>query len=369
MKTALAENFGVFNRLFTAVPTYSMPNHMFTQSGTSCGTKDNVWPWSQCGGSRLLYPQWTIYDQLAVDGVDFGIYFDLMDDIDDTLPPDAYMSGVLRALPKWRLMDQFEREAATGTLPAFSWVIPKATASDHPCNDNRLGEALQKQVYETLRASPNWNRTLLLIAYDDGGGYYDHVVPPFENVPADNAPCSVNITQCLDPFDFKRLGLRSTALLASPLIPKGTVFQEPPGNASHFDLTSVVATVRELFNLSSTLTDRDAWSAPFLSLLTEATPRTDTPPTLPDAPTIDNDEHTERTPQHCAASDGVCKGQDAMSNKQRRNIQLYSVLTGQPTPPDIESLSRTDANVWLNRHIRLLMERGVSPDARHAPSL
>jgi phospholipase C len=42
------------------------------------------------------------------------------------------------------------------------------------------GERLLKDVYEALRASPKWNKTVLFVAYDDAGGYYDHVVPPFE---------------------------------------------------------------------------------------------------------------------------------------------------------------------------------------------
>ena len=42
------------------------------------------------------------------------------------------------------------------------------------------GERLLKDVYEALRASPKWNKTVLFVAYDDAGGYYDHMVPPFE---------------------------------------------------------------------------------------------------------------------------------------------------------------------------------------------
>ena len=46
-----------------------------------------------------------------------------------------------------------------------------------------------KDVYEALRAGPGWGRTLLLVMYDDAGGWYDHVVPPSEGVPNDEAPC------------------------------------------------------------------------------------------------------------------------------------------------------------------------------------
>ena len=91
----------------------------------------------------------------------------------------------------------------------------------------------------------------------------DHVVPPHEGVPADDAPCNIvgppNF-QCAGPFpekpfpafDFRRLGLRVAAMLISPWVAKSSVFQEPKGptNSSQFELTSVPATVKNLFNLS-----------------------------------------------------------------------------------------------------------------------
>ena len=103
------------------------------------------------------------------------------------------------------------------------------------------------------------------MAYDDAGGYYDHVVPPSEGVPADESDCNVpggREASCGEPFDFRRLGLRTTGMLIGPWVPKGAVFQEPkrgPANSSQFELTSVPATVKNLFNLSSFLTKRDAW--------------------------------------------------------------------------------------------------------------
>ena len=98
-----------------------------------------------------------------------------------------------------------------------------------------------------------------MIVYDDAGGNYDHVVPPFEGVPADDAPCRA---PCAD-FDFRRLGPRVTALLMSPRVAKGSVVQEPragPTNTSQFEHSSVPATVNSLFNLSAFLTKRDAWA-------------------------------------------------------------------------------------------------------------
>ena len=55
------------------VPASSYPNHLFAQSATSCGVPTNL-NYNQCGGNALRYPQMTIYDSMAIDGVDFGIY-------------------------------------------------------------------------------------------------------------------------------------------------------------------------------------------------------------------------------------------------------------------------------------------------------
>ena len=147
------------------------------------------------------------------------------------------------------------------------------------------GERCQKDIFEALRAGKGWEKTLFLIVYDDAGATYDHVfkptalldamhaahyvfpdgtdafnccvaalncpsqvTPPFEGVPADEAPCRA---PCAD-FDFRRLGNRLTSLLISPWVSKGNAIQEPKGptSTSQFELSSVPATVKTLFNLT-----------------------------------------------------------------------------------------------------------------------
>jgi len=268
--------------------------------------------------------------------------------------------------------------------------------------DNAKGERLTKDIYEALRAGPKWNRTLLLVIYDDAGGYYDHIVPPFEGVAADEAPC-----KCLNPspgetFDFKRLGLRSAAMLISPWVKAGTVFQEPKGptNTSQFDLTSIPATLKNLFNLNDFLTKRDAWAGSFHELLTLDTPRTDAPMHLPEAPppakpwdpahtggwpptsgtegwTEGDDDLEQRrvyepppprwdgtraddevrhagrrlqtqepVPQHCSLEAQVCLTPEHLTQKQRKRIRWLSALTKTPEP-DMDSMTSTEAERLL----------------------
>lgn len=80
-------------------------------------------------------------------------------------------------LKPWK---RFEEDAASGSLPAFSWMNPRwfvnessgeGASDQHPDHDVRMGEALLKEVYEKLRASPLWEKTALLITYDEHGTY------------------------------------------------------------------------------------------------------------------------------------------------------------------------------------------------------
>lgn len=73
VKTALAREYGVFNRLFTAVPSASSPNHLFVQSATSCGMTGNVL-YDDCGGGKVTFPQKTIFDSMREAGASFGFY-------------------------------------------------------------------------------------------------------------------------------------------------------------------------------------------------------------------------------------------------------------------------------------------------------
>ena len=306
VKAVIAKEFGVFNKLYTAVPSASSPNHLFTQSATSCGMQANAL-YNDCGGKSVSFPQKTIYDSLREHNVSFGFFMNSTCGLDGKpchgenpittdspsaiSTPDVALEGVARYKERFFSQEHFYNWSAQGTLPAFSWVHPPIQACDHPCQDIAKGERLLKDVYEALRAGPKWKKTLLLVAYDDAGGYYDHVVPPSEGVPADESDCNVpggRKSSCGEPFDFRRLGLRTTGMLISPWVPKGAVFQEPrkgPTNSSQFELTSVPATVKNLFNLSSFLTKRDAWAGSFDELLLDE-PRgdDDCPMHLPDAP-------------------------------------------------------------------------------------
>lgn len=251
-----------------------------------------AWPFVP-GRPFMLYPQRTIYDNLHAQNISFKIYSN------STIGhyADLEMGRLFYYRKHFVGTREFQEDVRSGNLPQFSWVMPAnfndnvfgAPSDDHPCHDMAKGEHFYKDTYEALRASPAWNETMWLLVFDDDGGVYDHIVPPHEGVPAPDAECNLNDGNvgCPEPFDFKRLGLRVGALVASPWIPPGVV-QEPAGptNTSQWEHSSIPATAKNLFGLSDFLTKRDAWAGSLTELITNTEPSNQGPMHLPDAPDV-----------------------------------------------------------------------------------
>ena len=141
-----------------------------------------------------------------------------------------------------------------------------------PLDDIVPGELLIKKVYETIRNSPHWNESMLLITYDEHGGFFDHVTPPATVNPGDKISDPENNK---NNFDFTQLGVRVPAVVVSPYVARGTI------DHTVYDHTSLLATVERLFSLKP-LTRRDRLANSFAHLFSLAVPRTDAPTTLPD---------------------------------------------------------------------------------------
>ena len=151
IKKAVAENFAVFNHLHGSVPSFSTPNHLFWASATSCGLSTN--PTSNC--SMNSWTQATIFDSLNASKVPYKMYSNST----SGACVDA-LQGVARHKHACFDQGEFYKDAAAGTLPAFSFVSPPGEACDHPCHDIAKGERLLKDMYEALRAGPGWEHTV-----------------------------------------------------------------------------------------------------------------------------------------------------------------------------------------------------------------
>jgi len=161
----------------------------------------------------------------------------------------------------------FLDHAASGNLPAVSWIDPnfvdysvtgpRESNDDHPPSDVMAGQDLVLKLYNAVVNSPAWKKTLLLIVYDEHGGFYDHVEP--EDAADDNA-------------DFKKFGVRVPAIVVSPWVERGKVSHKV------FDHTSIIKTILLRFcrRPDGTIPDMGARvnnAEPLGTLLTLSTPR------------------------------------------------------------------------------------------------
>ncbi|KAJ5232647.1 hypothetical protein N7468_005603 [Penicillium chermesinum] len=191
-------------------------------------------------------------------------------------------------------LEYFYQDAYLGLLPQISYINPSCcglnTNSMHPSGNVSFGQVLLKQVYDAVRAGPQWEKTLLLITYDETGGFFDHVAPPAAVRPDDKtytetAPNGESYT-----LTFDRLGGRMPTWLVSPYAPKGYIenygVDPATGKASSYSATSVLKTLGYLWDLED-LTPRVAHSPAFDHLigpwLRPSKETLQTPHTFPDA--------------------------------------------------------------------------------------
>ncbi|BAT88985.1 Non-specific phospholipase [Vigna angularis] len=309
-KTLVSE-FAVFDRWFASVPASTQPNRLFVHSATSGGATSNVAAKLAAG-----YPQQTIFDSVYDAGLDFGIYY-------QNIPATLFYRNLrkLKYVLKFHSYDlSFKLHAKEGKLPSYTVMEQRymdtkliPANDDHPSHDVYQGQMFVKEVYETLRASPQWNQTLFLITYDEHGGFYDHVPTPARGVPSPDGIVGP------EPFNFtfNRLGVRVPTIAISPWIQKGTVVHGPNGSptpTSEYEHSSISATVKKLFNLPSFLTNRDAWAGTFEGIVqTRTEPRTNCP---------------EKLPTPVKIREGGPNEDAQMSEFQQELIQLAAVLKG-----------------------------------------
>jgi phospholipase C len=254
--SALARGYAVCDAWFASAPTETMPNRAFACAGTSQGSMDDKTKTFTCP---------SIFGLLSQHDVSWSIYgYDseplTKHNFPDTSSADASHFGLFK---------DFQAAAAAGTLPAFTFLEPNWSStgnSQHPNYDVALGEQLIHDTYEALRSGPGWNQTLFILTYDEHGGCYDHVSPPWGATPPDATPGEFG-------FGFDRFGGRVPAVLISPLIAPGTVYRVPAGSVP-LDHTSILKTVEQVWSLPA-LTARDAAAPGFGNVLTLSTPRTD----------------------------------------------------------------------------------------------
>jgi phospholipase C len=257
----LAQEFCICDRWFAAVPGPTWVNRFFAHTATSDGLVIDT-----IGHD---YNMKTIYELLGENKLSWNIYY-------GDFPQSLTLQRLWPALDHFRRFDTFHSALENGDLAAYTFIEPRflnfhewQATDQHPPHDVRMGEYLLAEVYDNLRSSPFWETSLLVVLYDEHGGFFDHVSPP-SGLPNPDGKLSAN-----PPFDFTRLGVRVPAVLISPWIEKCRV------DSTIYEHSSLPATIRTLFNLPGSLTARDAAANTFEKNLTRSTPRQDTPLILP----------------------------------------------------------------------------------------
>ncbi|HTJ21478.1 MAG TPA: alkaline phosphatase family protein [Gemmatimonadaceae bacterium] len=253
----LSREFVVCDRWHSSVPGPTWPNRLYSIAGQSDGQHGNSMP-------HVGYGLKTIFEHLHDSGVSWGYYSH------DRVFSFLRVFRRFLASSEIRPFAQFYQEAAANSLPSVVWLEPEfgtrpgtVSNDDHPPGDLLPGQQLVAKVYNALRSSAAWPRTLLILTYDEHGGFYDHVVPPA-------APD--------DRTDFQQYGLRVPAFLVSPLVPQGAV------DDRLLDHTSILRTILDRFctrnGQSPSMGARTDHAANLMGALSLTAPR-DTPRSAP----------------------------------------------------------------------------------------
>jgi phospholipase C len=215
----LADAYALCERWFCSVLGPTWPNRFYLHGATSKGTK---------GNQPIFGGFTTIFDRLADAGLSHKNYFH-----DVAWSVGGYLKTAGNAG-----IESFFSDAAAGTLPNFSVIDPQffgpGANDDHPDHDITLGQALIASIYEALAQSPQWNRSMLVITYDEHGGFFDHVAPP---------------TTVDSNAEFAQLGVRVPGLVIGPFARKGCVV------STTFEHVSVISTATRRWGLAP-LNDR-----------------------------------------------------------------------------------------------------------------
>lgn len=248
---AVASSYTIGDFYFSGILTSTFPNRLYLHSGATDRLDDSI------DSSTLP----TIWDRLSDANIGCNYYYH---DVPFTALYGTRYVGISRPF------SDFVAHAETGTLPLFCMVDPAfagepqgTSADDHPHADIRNGEAFLGQVYEALRTSPTWSRTLMIVVYDEWGGFLEHVVPPTRPITKNELALG----------NDGKLGFRVPLALLGPRVRAGTVTRYP------FDPSSIHALLQWRFGLQS-LGVRGSDSATFnLAYALDFTdaPRTDAP--------------------------------------------------------------------------------------------
>jgi phospholipase C len=271
---ARAQEFAICDRWHASMPGPTWPNRMFVHAASSAGldhspTTAEIALWETASG--FSFPNGDIFDRISAKGLQRRLY------AGDGFPMTAALKGI--HLDDIRPYEKFAADLQGAFPYNYVFIEPsyallndyKGSTSEHPLDDVRLGEGLIKSAYEAIRNSVVWKSSVLIITWDEHGGFFDHEIPPAAIAPGDIAPIGGHNQY---GFTFEQYGPRVPAVVISPWIPRNVI------DHRLYDHSSIPATLEKLFGIDA-LTERDRAANSVLPLLSLDAARDDATTTLP----------------------------------------------------------------------------------------
>ena len=238
---ALADAYTTCDRWFASMMGPTLPNRAYWHTATSFGLKANGEVLEKFGS----VPVPTIYNRLQESQVDWAYYYGNVAVVALLGAPGPYMldlgpsdgTGHVRRFgdPEGRT-GQFFKDAAAGKLPPVVYIDPAFSENDdHPPVHPVRAQALIAAVYTALAKSPQWKNCMLVITYDEHGGFYDHVAPP--TITTDDTLAKFGVD------GFQQLGFRVPAIVAGPYVKQSYV------SSVQYDHTSALKHLQTAFDL------------------------------------------------------------------------------------------------------------------------
>lgn len=234
---ALGRNFKICDRWFSSLPGPTWPNRFFALTGTSNGRVNMPGDGTHKAdlAGYFQQTQTTLFDRLNEQAVHWKVYF-------HDIPQTTVLDGQRQPhnVARYFYVSQLYEDARgpESEFPEYCLIEPDFMGygqnDGHPPHDIMRSEKLIADVYNALRANDElWRSTLLIVMFDEHGGFFDHVIPPKADPPDDAKPSE---------YAFDQLGVRVPAVLVSPWVKPGV-------DHTQFDHTSVLKYLTEKWGL------------------------------------------------------------------------------------------------------------------------
>ena len=230
-----ARRFTLCDKFFSSLEGPSEPNHLYTVAAQSGGLVNN--PGRGIAGEDGVYSFTTLAELLQHSKHSWKYYDEKKNpkahSLWNPMPGFKAISSSHEMMSHLVSLNEFYEDAKADRLPEVCWIVPTAADSEHPPADSARGMWHVTGLINAAMQSPAWKNTVIIVTWDDYGGFYDHVPPPQ-----------------VDKYGY---GFRVPALIISPW--------SKPGHISHvyYDFTSPLKLIEDHFGLPPMATrDRDA---------------------------------------------------------------------------------------------------------------